>query len=148
EGKTQEAHVDQFRLDSRALGELRDHEPGHVLAQPSLARRPQYYRDRKGLFRRRIRRHLFHLSANCRTWPSGSRRRIALRNPSSPLGSSTTPGETKSARPWRNAEAAPAASAVKIRVCRWRMSLARVSGAGRPSRGARYSRNSIDGPLG
>ena len=71
----------------------------------------------------------------------------AFRNPALPSGSSTAPVETKADRLFRRVCAASSALIPKNLVCQWIRSLAFSSGGyGRPSRGARYSRNSIPGP--
>src|SRR5262249_41798042 len=79
--------------------------------------------------------------------PSGSRTVTAFRNPALLSGSSTASVETKADRLFRRVCVASSTLIPKNLVCQWIRSLDFSSGGkGRPSRGARYSRNSIPGP--
>src|SRR5262249_8417545 len=140
--------VHELRLDARELRQLRRHELRDVLAVAPLPGRAEDDGNREwpGLGNR-LCAHL-HLARSSSACPSGSRNRMLFRKPSSRRGVSTAPGEKNSTRPEKSLFAAPSASAVTTRVLRWRISLDFVSGAGFPSRGAKYSRNSTAGPAG
>ena len=84
-----------------------------------------------------------------RACPSGSRIRTPFVKPSSRSGGAATLDDSRAQGPPRTARATASASSLASVVCQWTRSLARVSaGIGRPSRGVRYSRNSMPGPDG
>src|SRR5207244_3496565 len=81
------------------------------------------------------------------TWPSGSRTRKPRSKPSARSSTRTTPGETSRAPAAVRRAARGSGAELATIVCQWTRSFARSSaGAGRPSRGLTYSRNSIPGP--
>src|SRR6185503_8668953 len=140
--KVQLSNINEFRLHTFTVFELLENKLRNVFAGAAFTYRAENYGNEEWLTVHRV-----YLSSNAITWPSGSRANKPLLKPKFFSLIVTTPGETKRVFSPSNRFANKSAVLTIRVVCQWKRSEARASaGTGRPSRGARYSRNSMPGP--